>query len=73
MIPTKCMVGPSEGRDVRQLDDSYLKVRIRNVPSAIVASSVASIELARNERFNEKDLEFYTYEMIERNHSLTVL
>ena len=72
MIPTKCMVGPSEGRGVRQLDDSYLKVleaRIRNAPNAIVAPLVASIKLTRNERFNEKDLESYTYEMIGGNHS----
>ena len=70
------MVGPSEGRGVRQLDDSYLKVleeRIRNAPNAIVAPLVASIKLAGNERFNEKDLESYTYEMIGGNHSRTVL
>lgn len=76
MIPTKCMVGPSEGRGVRQLDDSYLKVleeRIRNAPNAIVAPLVASIKLAGNKRFNKKDLEFYTYEMIGGNHSRTVL
>ena len=39
-IAMKCMVGPSEGRGVKQLDDSYLKVLedgIQNAPRAIVA------------------------------------
>lgn len=26
MIPTKCMVGPGEGRSARPVDEQYLKV-----------------------------------------------
>ena len=75
MIPTKCMIGPGEGRGVRQLDD-YLKVledRIRNAPHAIVAPLVASVQLSGDDQFNENDMESYTFEMIGGNHSRTVL
>jgi hypothetical protein len=76
MIPTKRMVGPSKGRGVRQLDDSYLKVpedRIRNAPHAIVAPLVCSIQLSGDDQFNEDDMDSYTFEMIGGNHSRTVL
>ena len=76
MIPTKCIVGPSEGRGVRQLDDSYLKVledRIRNAPCAIVAPLVACIQLSEDETFNENDMDSYSFEMIGGNHSRTVV
>ena len=76
MIPTKRMVGPSDGRGVRQLDDSYLKVledRIRNAPHAIVAPLVASVHLSGDDDFDVNDMESYTFEMIGGNHSRTVL
>ena len=76
MIPTKCMIGPSEGRGVRNLDDSYLKVleeRIRNAPRAIVAPLVANIQLSDDDAFDENKMDCYTFEMIGGNHSRTVL
>ena len=76
MIPTKRMIGPSEGRGVRQLDDSYLKVledRIHNAPRAIVAPLVASVQLSGDDQFNANDMDSYTFEMIGGNHSRTVL
>ena len=62
MIPTKCMIGPSEGRGVRKLDDSYLKMleeRIRNAPHAIVAPLVANIQLSGDDVFDENNMECY--------------
>ena len=72
MIPTKCMIGLSEGRGVRNLDDSYLKVlekRIRNAPRAIVAPLVANIQLSGDDAFDENKMDCYTFEMIGGNHS----
>ena len=76
MILTKHMIGPSEGRGVRQLDGSYLKVleeRIRNAPHAIVAPLVANIQLSGDDAFDENNMDCYTFEMIGGNHSRTVL
>ena len=66
------MVGPSEGRGVKQLDDSYLKVledRIQEAPCAIVAC----IQLSEDETFNENDMDSYAFQMIGGYHSQTAL
>ena len=77
MIPTKCMVGPGEGRSARPVDEHYLKVleeRIRAAPNAIVAPLVANVQFPQGQnRFVESEMESYKFEMIGGNHTRTVV
>ena len=70
------MIGPVEGRGVRQVDDTYLKVledRIRGAPSAVVAPLVANVQLPEDSPFMENQMDSYTFEMIGGNHTREVL
>ena len=77
MIPTKCMVGPGEGRSARPVDEHYLKVleeRIRAAPNAIVAPLVANVHFPQGRNhFMESEMETYQFEMVGGNHTRTVL